>query len=308
MISSIKKDLGILQCTDVIDDPNKTNISYHVKTVAGSLEVNFQWLIELIRRKGIETPRILIFFRQIKYMAELFEILETALGEAASLRLDEATGEENRLFDMYHMKTDQDVKDSICDSYTDPSCCVRVMLCSTSFSMGMNRKGVNHVIHYGPADDLDNYLQETGRAGRDPGSQSEATILKYKHSLGGRHITKQMKEFCSSKDCRRLQLLKPFKDNPESLLPPHQCCDNCSVTCRCMCTCGDSDCGCESVCPGFQSLVSAEMDKVAANRLDSDSDTSDSLTMADADYDSDSDSSIELRHRHPVLISDTDSD
>jgi superfamily II DNA helicase RecQ len=43
MISCIKKDLGIPACTDVLDNPNKTNITYIVKTVSGGLEDNFQW-------------------------------------------------------------------------------------------------------------------------------------------------------------------------------------------------------------------------------------------------------------------------
>jgi superfamily II DNA helicase RecQ len=179
---------------------------------------------------------MLVFFRQIKYMAELYEVLETSLGERAYVNYDESgnNDDRNRLFDMYHMKTDQAVKDSICDNYSDPFGCIRVTLCSTSFSMGMNLKGVQHVVHYGSADDLDNYLQETGRAGRDPDSQCEATLLKYKRALGGKNISKDMKVFCTTNKCRRVQLLGPFADDPKSRNPQHLCCDNCSALCRCL--------------------------------------------------------------------------
>ncbi|KAL5007067.1 hypothetical protein ScPMuIL_015873 [Solemya velum] len=79
----------------------------------------------------------------------------------------------------------------------------------TSFrdqGMGMDVKVVKHVVHYGPADDVDSYLQETGWAGRDPVSHCEAVSLEYKHSLNGRHISKSMKDYCEANVCRRVQL------------------------------------------------------------------------------------------------------
>lgn len=72
------------------------------------------------------------------------------------------------------------MKESICTSYQNPNGNIRVVLCSTSFSMGLDVKGVDTVVHYGPANDIDDYLQETGRAGRDPLIQSHAILLLYK--------------------------------------------------------------------------------------------------------------------------------
>ena len=47
----------------------------------------------------------------------------------------------NRLFGMYHLKTDEEVKETDASSYQDPDGVTRVVLCSTSFSMGLDVKG-----------------------------------------------------------------------------------------------------------------------------------------------------------------------
>lgn len=196
MVHKIKKGL---QCLIVIGDPNKENIRYHVKVVNGGLKSDFEWLVNLIRREGVDTPRMLLLFRHIRHMGELFEILVTSLGDQGYIV--DSNGQHVRFFDMCHMKTDDDVKESICASYNDPEGDVRVVLCSTSFSMGMDVKVVKHVVHFGRADDVDSFLQETGWEGCGPVSHYEAVLPKYKHSLNARHISKNMKDYCKANVC-----------------------------------------------------------------------------------------------------------
>ena len=71
---------------------------------------------------------------------------------------DEKNDDRNRLIDMFHMKTSDVVKSSICKSYEDPAGHIRVVLCSTSFSMGLDVKGVDAVVQYGPANSLEDYI------------------------------------------------------------------------------------------------------------------------------------------------------
>jgi hypothetical protein len=49
--------------------------------------LNFQWLVNLLLTKKHETPRMLIFFRQIKHIAEVYELLETSLGKGTYIDL-----------------------------------------------------------------------------------------------------------------------------------------------------------------------------------------------------------------------------
>ena len=175
----ILKDLGMTdQVFKLVVNPNKENIKYwmiETKRGRGDIERDFDWLVDLIRREGIKTPRMIIFFRKIDHIGTVFEHLDDSLGEAAFIPKSD-----NRIFEMYHQKTDDEVKEMIVESFQDSDGTIRVCLSSTSFSMGVDVKGVNTIVHYGACNDLDDYLQESGRAGRQADEQSHAIVMKYK--------------------------------------------------------------------------------------------------------------------------------
>ena len=98
----------------------RKNITYWVHSFENDdICNNFQWLVDLLQQEKSETPRLIIFFRQIKYIAEVYEFLETNVRTEAYVNYKEGgpNDDRNRLFDMFHMKTDDDVKDSIGSSY-----------------------------------------------------------------------------------------------------------------------------------------------------------------------------------------------
>ena len=54
---------------------------------------------------------------------------------------------------------------------------VGIMVATSAFGMGVDKSDVKLVIHYDISDSLENYVQEAGRAGRDPSLQADCYVL-----------------------------------------------------------------------------------------------------------------------------------
>ena len=59
----------------------------------------------------------------------------------------------------------------------------QVIVATSAFGMGVDKKDVGLVVHYNISDSLENYVQEAGRAGRDPQMQAECFVLYTDHDL-----------------------------------------------------------------------------------------------------------------------------
>ena len=127
-----------------------------------------------------------------------------------------------RLVELFTSCTDNAIKNQIITSFTQHSC-LRVVCATVAFGMGVNCPDVRTVIHVGPPDDIESYIQETGRSGRD-GHPSTAILLtkQLRHS-----IDKDMKEYCISATCRRQFLFSRMEGYVHSTLLEN-CCDICS--------------------------------------------------------------------------------
>ena len=133
-------------CHEVIVPPYKENIKYSVIDVGDSknYEQNLGWLVRLLRQEKIQTPRILLFFRKMTYLTGAYEFLDDELGSDGYINYAEhgCNDDRNHLLEMYHMKVQDEVKENIVKTCMDITGHIRVVLCSSSFSMGLNLRDV----------------------------------------------------------------------------------------------------------------------------------------------------------------------
>jgi len=75
----------------------------------------------------------------------------------------------------YHGQMDK--KDRVVNQDAFMSGEVKIIVATTAFGMGVDKKDVGMVIHYDISDSLENYVQEAGRAGRDESINADCYVL-----------------------------------------------------------------------------------------------------------------------------------
>ena len=86
----------------------------------------------------------------------------------------------------YHGK--MDVKEKTANQIAFTSGEVSIMVATSAFGMGVDKKDVGMVIHYDISDSLENYIQEAGRAGRDENIVADCFVLYNEEDLGKHFI------------------------------------------------------------------------------------------------------------------------
>ncbi|MDQ2087315.1 RecQ family ATP-dependent DNA helicase [Herbivorax sp. ANBcel31] len=75
----------------------------------------------------------------------------------------------------YHGKMDKQEKTENQDAFIKGQ--VQIIVATSAFGMGVDKKDVGMVIHYEISDSLENYVQEAGRAGRDENISADCFVL-----------------------------------------------------------------------------------------------------------------------------------
>lgn len=70
-----------------------------------------------------------------------------------------------------------DAEDKIANQEAFMNDRVQIIVATSAFGMGVDKKDVGQVIHYDISDSLENYVQEAGRAGRDPHLEARCFVL-----------------------------------------------------------------------------------------------------------------------------------
>jgi len=86
---------------------------------------------------------------------------------------------------------------------------ISIIVATSAFGMGVDKKDVGLVIHYDISDSLENYVQEAGRAGRDENLRADCYVLYNEEDLG-KHFMMLNQSKLSVKEIQ--QVWKAIKD------------------------------------------------------------------------------------------------
>jgi len=151
VISDIQEKLAFRQKNVLRTSFNRSNISYLVRNV----EDKGTYLVNTLKKaKGSG----IVYVRSRKRSREVAEMLD--LNGISS--------------DHYHAGLSGELRDSRQESWTNNK--TRVIVATNAFGMGIDKPDVRFVIHWDIPDSVENYFQESGRAGRD-GKPASAVIL-----------------------------------------------------------------------------------------------------------------------------------
>ena len=137
---------------------------------------------------------------------------------------------------MFHAHTPPDLKSIVMKEFVKEKGKCFIVLATSALGMGVNIRNIRHVVHVGLPSDVEAYIQELGRAGRD-GNQSYACLF-YRPCDVAHNKDQELVKIIKNKEekCRRVSLLKCFNEVPDNNFNEflHKCCDVCEKSCNCV--------------------------------------------------------------------------
>ena len=229
---SVVKRLSLKDPIVVGLSPDRDNIKYYIEPPS-SVKKFCELFAEKIRCYRMECPKTLIFCSTILECSLIYRTLRTLLGSD----FVEPPGYEDfhkcRLIDMYTRAISDEMKKKIVESFMTEGGKLRLVIATSAFSMGVDCPDIRNIVHFGPLSSVIQYIQESGRVGRN-GDSAVALLLC---GNPGKNSKSCMKMYCTnSTECRRNILFKDFLfyKPGEFSKAKCMCCDICEKVCTCV--------------------------------------------------------------------------
>eukprot|EP00111_Clytia_hemisphaerica_P014279 TCONS_00042057-protein len=205
--------------------PEKPNVKISVKKLKQGTDFqeiidHMRPMVEDLNQKG-SCQKTIIYCNSIALCGKVFLLFDRRYrGKAVG---------------MFHGHTPQELKEIVMTEFSKNNGKCFIVVATSALGMGVNIRNVRHVIHVGLPSDVEAYIQELGRAGRD-GDQSSA-FLFYRPCDIAHNADEELVRIIKNKEekCRRVALLKCFNEVPDNDFDneKHKCCDECEKMCKC---------------------------------------------------------------------------
>lgn len=209
-------------------EANRRNIFYTVKLIEGYDMTVFDKYVRMLNDPSVICPKVIVYCSVVDVVASVFLYFQRRVPHPGTKSCPVA---------MFHKSTASSNKDYVLSEFPRPQSTIRVVIATVAFGLGINIKDIKTVINYGLPLTLEEFVQESGRAGRN-GDLSES-ILYHSGALRRRGTSAAMLDYVS-KDvvCRQRYIAQYFKlsnvrDYTESegvAKSVSPCCDLCSAT------------------------------------------------------------------------------
>ena len=101
---------------------------------------------------------MIVYCRQYKEVTEMYQLFYEKLHEKFTSPPGAPNITKYALVDMYTRCTEVAIKKKIVSAFVKPDSNLRVVIATTAFGMGLDCPSVRQIIHWGPANDIDDYV------------------------------------------------------------------------------------------------------------------------------------------------------